>query len=65
MTESTVWPWIDSIAVRAASAPGIQRYCDLLMASFVTVLICSEFILVTKVARLGTFEFGAGWSSFP
>jgi uncharacterized integral membrane protein (TIGR00697 family) len=43
----------------------VYRYYDLLMAAFVTVLICSEFISASKVARLGTFEFGAGVVFFP
>jgi uncharacterized integral membrane protein (TIGR00697 family) len=41
------------------------RYYDLLMVAFVTILICSEFISASKVARLGSFEFGAGVVFFP
>lgn len=41
------------------------RYYDLLMVAFVTVLICSEFIAAGKVARLGSFNFGAGVVFFP
>ena len=41
------------------------RYYDLLMVAFVTVLICSEFISAGKVARVGTFYFGAGVVFFP
>jgi uncharacterized integral membrane protein (TIGR00697 family) len=41
------------------------RYYDVLMAAFVTVLICSEFISAGKVARIGTFSFGAGVVFFP
>src|SRR3974390_1970576 len=41
------------------------RYYDFLMVAFVTVLICSEFIAAGKVARLGSFNFGAGVVFFP
>lgn len=41
------------------------RYYDLLMVAFVTVLFCSEFIAAGKVARLGSYNFGAGVVFFP
>ncbi len=49
-------------------APPLERsykYFDTLMVAFVTVLICSEFIAASKIARIGTFEFGAGVVFFP
>src|SRR5271166_3737982 len=65
MTDPTILPSSYSAAVDAVGAPRVYRYYDLLMAAFVTVLICSEFISSSKVARLGSFEFGAGVAFFP
>ena len=41
------------------------RYYDLIMAAFVTVLICSNFISAPKRVTLGGFTFGAGVLFFP
>jgi queuosine precursor transporter len=41
------------------------RYYDLVMASFVTVLLCADVIGAAKVARLWGFTFGAGVLFFP
>jgi uncharacterized integral membrane protein (TIGR00697 family) len=41
------------------------RYYDLVMASFVTVLLCANVIGAAKVARLWGFTFGAGVLFFP
>jgi uncharacterized integral membrane protein (TIGR00697 family) len=41
------------------------RYYDFIMAAFVTVLLCSNLIGVSKVARVGDFTFGAGILFFP
>jgi uncharacterized integral membrane protein (TIGR00697 family) len=41
------------------------RYYDLIMASFVTVLLCSNLIGVTKVCTVGGITFGAGVLFFP
>lgn len=41
------------------------RYYDLVMASFVTVLVCSNVIGAAKVATVGGFAFGAGVLFFP
>ena len=41
------------------------KYYDLVMAAFVTVLICSNVIGAAKVASLGGFAFGAGVLFFP
>lgn len=50
---------------KPAIPPRAYRYYDLLMAAFVTVLICSEFISASKVARVGRFSLGAGVVFFP
>ncbi|MBS0661303.1 MAG: queuosine precursor transporter [Verrucomicrobia bacterium] len=41
------------------------RYYDLLMAAFVTVLLCSNVIGAAKLAQVGGFTFGAGILFFP
>jgi len=41
------------------------RYYDLVMAAFVTVLLCSNLIGAAKVATLWGFSFGAGVLFFP
>jgi queuosine precursor transporter len=41
------------------------RYYDLIMAAFVTVLLCSNLIGVGKPAHVGPFTFGAGVLFFP
>src|SRR5947207_15437114 len=41
------------------------RYYDLVMAAFVTVLLCSDVIGVQKVVTVGGFTFGAGILFFP
>ena len=46
-------------------APRQYRYYDLVMAAFVTVLLCANLIGAAKVARLGGFTFGAGVLFFP
>ena len=64
MTEVAT-PGTDPIVARRPSAVRAYKYLDLLMAAFVTVLICSEFISASKVVRIGSFEFGAGVVFFP
>ena len=44
---------------------GRYRYYDLVMAGFVTVLLCSNLIGPGKVVALGPFSFGAGNLFFP
>ena len=44
---------------------GGYKYYDLVMAAFVTVLICSNVIGAAKVASVGGFAFGAGVLFFP
>jgi queuosine precursor transporter len=41
------------------------RYYDLVMAAFVTVLLCANLIGAAKVAQIGRFTFGAGVLFFP
>jgi hypothetical protein len=41
------------------------KYYDLVMATFVTVLVCSNVIGAAKVSTLWGFEFGAGVLFFP
>jgi uncharacterized integral membrane protein (TIGR00697 family) len=41
------------------------RYYDLVMAAFVTVLLCANLIGASKVARIGPLTFGAGVLFFP
>jgi hypothetical protein len=48
-----------------ASPPRTYHYYDLVMASFVTVLLCANIIGVTKVTHAGSFSFGAGALFFP
>ena len=49
-----------------ASTPGRSyRFYDLIMAAFVTVLICSNFISAPKRVTLGGLTFGAGVLFFP
>lgn len=45
--------------------PRQYRYYDLVMALFVTVLLCSNLIGAAKVAMFGGFPFGAGVLFFP
>jgi queuosine precursor transporter len=50
-----------------AGAPPTRtyRYYDLVMAAFVTVLLCANLIGASKVATLFGFTFGAGVLFFP
>lgn len=41
------------------------KYYDFIMASFVTVLLCSNLIGASKVCQIGSFSFGAGILFFP
>ncbi|HEY1377261.1 MAG TPA: queuosine precursor transporter [Gemmataceae bacterium] len=41
------------------------RYYDLIMAAFVTVLLCSNLISAAKRVQVGSFIFGAGVIFFP
>lgn len=41
------------------------KYFDLVMAAFVTVLLCSNVIGAAKIVTIGGFDFGAGILFFP
>ena len=50
----------------AIEAPGrTYRYYDLIMASFVCVLLCANLVGVSKAVQIGGFTFGAGNVFFP
>jgi hypothetical protein len=50
---------------QGAPPPRTYRYYELVMAAFVTVLLCSNLIGAAKVAEIGGFKFGAGVLFFP
>ena len=52
-------------AVRQVFPRRSYRYYDLVMAAFVTVLLCANLIGASKVCRLWGFTFGAGVLFFP
>lgn len=52
-------------AVAAKSAPRTYKYYDLVMASFVIVLLCSGVIGVQKVSVVGGIPFGTAIIFFP
>jgi len=52
-------------AAAATSSARQYRYYDLVMAAFVTVLLCANVIGAAKVAQVGGFSFGAGVLFFP
>jgi uncharacterized integral membrane protein (TIGR00697 family) len=45
--------------------PRVYRYYDLIMAAFVTVLLCSNLISAAKRVHVGPLVFGAGVIFFP
>ncbi len=47
------------------TAARVYRYYDLIMAAFVTVLLCTNLISAPKRVSLGGFTFGAGVLFFP
>lgn len=50
----------------STSPPGrTYRYYDLLMAAFVTVLLCANLVGVSKAVTVAGFTFGAGNLFFP
>lgn len=53
-----------NIAPQSQSARN-YKYYDMIMAAFVTVLLCSNLIGAGKVTRIGGFTFGAGVLFFP
>ncbi len=57
----------ESQASRASGATvgHSYRYYDLIMAAFVTILLCTNLISASKQVKLGGFVFGAGVLFFP
>ena len=49
----------------SANAPKQFRYYDLIMAAFVTVLLCSDLIAASKVCTVWGITFGSGILLFP
>ena len=50
----------------ATAAPRrVYKYYELVMAAFVTVLLCANLIGASKVCRIGPVTFGAGVLFFP
>ena len=49
----------------SSASPRVYKYYDLVMAAFVTVLLCANLIGASKVATLLGFTFGAGVLFFP
>jgi hypothetical protein len=49
----------------ASRAPRVYRYYDLVMAAFVTVLLCANLIGASKRCTVWGFTFGAGVLFFP
>ena len=50
----------------ATAAPRrVYKYYELVMAAFVTVLLCAALIGASKVSRIGPVSFGAGVLFFP
>jgi len=47
------------------TTPRVYKYYDLIMAAFVTVLLCANLIGASKVCRVWGFTFGAGVLFFP
>jgi len=48
-----------------AQSRKVYRYYDLIMAAFVTILLCSNLIGASKVCTVNGFTFGAGILFFP
>jgi uncharacterized integral membrane protein (TIGR00697 family) len=55
----------DPASAAAARPQRAYRYYDLVMAAFVTVLLCANLIGASKVATLHGITFGAGVLFFP
>ncbi len=58
-------PDAESALPSANHAARTYKYYDLILAAFVTVLICTNFISAPKRVTIGTFTFGAGVLFFP
>jgi queuosine precursor transporter len=56
----------EAVAAPSAHPPDRRyKYYDLVMAAFVTVLLCSNIIGVSKRSTIGGFTFGTGILFFP
>jgi queuosine precursor transporter len=56
---------LETTAVAPAATPRVYKYYDLVMVSFVTVLLCSSLIGVGKVCQIAGYSVGAGVFFFP
>jgi uncharacterized integral membrane protein (TIGR00697 family) len=56
---------LETAAVTPDTAPRVYKYYDLVMVSFVTVLLCSSLIGVGKVSQIAGYSVGAGIFFFP
>ncbi len=56
---------METTAVTPDTAPRVYQYYDLVMVSFVTILLCSSLIGVGKVSQIGGYSVGAGIFFFP
>src|SRR6186997_2591457 len=56
---------LSQIAHKAEAGRRSYRYYDLIMAAFVTVLLCTNLISAPKRVEIGGFVFGAGVLFFP
>lgn len=61
MAESERKEW----GIPATSGKAPSRYFPFLMAAFITVLLCSNFISAPKRVTIGSLTFGAGVLFFP
>jgi uncharacterized integral membrane protein (TIGR00697 family) len=55
----------ETAAVRRAVPARTYKYYELVLAAFVTVLLCANLIGASKVAQVAGFTFGAGVLFFP
>lgn len=53
------------MTVEPRQPPRSYRYYDLIMAAFVTILLCSNLISASKRVQIGPLVFGAGVIFFP
>jgi len=56
---------LETAAVTLDTARRAYKYYDLVMVSFVTILLCSSLIGVGKVCRIAGYSVGAGVFFFP
>lgn len=56
---------LQTVAVAAGAGRRVYKYYDLVMVSFVAVLLCSNLIGVGKVCQVAGYSVGAGVFFFP